>query len=119
MLPPATLALPLRVGPDGRLARGAPADELARLFRVMVATSARAWPPAPGFGLAEVVAAAHPPLEDQQGIADALNAALRGLGVRWARVAYVHTVPAEYGERSFRVALELEGGGVAHAELGA
>ena len=119
MLPPATLALPFRVGADGRLARGAPADELARLFRVMVATSERAWPHAPWFGLAEVVAAANPQLEDQQGIADALNRALQGLGVRWARVAYVRSVPAEYGERSFTVALELEGGTVTHAELGA
>jgi hypothetical protein len=117
VLPAAVLSLPLRVDRDGRLARGAPADELARLFRVMAATQASAWPHAPWFGLAEVFAAANVQLEDQQGIADALNRALAGLGVRWATVAYVHTVPAGYGERAFRVALQLEGGGVSHSDL--
>ena len=112
------IALPLRVGNDGRLARGEPVGELVRLFRVMVATSARAWPHAPWFGLAEVFAAANVELEDQQGLADALNQALRALGVEWARVAYVHTVPgADYGERNFQIALETEGRSVVHASL--
>ncbi|HEY0779399.1 MAG TPA: hypothetical protein VGD56_15640, partial [Gemmatirosa sp.] len=105
--PPASmLALPLRVGADGRLARGAPVDELVRLFRVMAATSARAWPHAPWFGLAEVFAAANVELQDQQGLADALNRALAGLGVGWAHVAHVQSVPGGYGERAFRIALE-------------
>lgn len=118
MLPAATIALPLRVGPDGRLARGDPAGELVRLFRVMVATSTRAWPHAPWFGLAEVFAGANIQLEDQQGLADALNRALAGLGVGWARVAYVRTVPgAAYGQRTFRIALEAEGRPVVHADL--
>jgi hypothetical protein len=115
--PPAVLALPFRVGPDGRLARAAPAEALLSLFRAMAATSSRAWPHAPWFGLQEAFAAANVQLEDQQGIADALNRALAGLGVGWARVAFVHTVPgAAYGERAFRVALELEGA-AAYADL--
>lgn len=117
MLPATTIAIPLRVGPDGRLARGDPAGELVRLFRVMAATSTRGWPHAPWFGLAEAFAAANVELEDQQGLADALNRALAGLGVAWARVAYVSSVPAGYGERTFRIALELEGGEVRHTEL--
>jgi hypothetical protein len=116
--PPAVLALPFRVERDGRLARSAPAEALVRLFRAMAATSARAWPHAPWFGLEEAFAAANPQLEDQQGLADALNRALAGLGVRWARVASVRTVPgAAYGERAFRVALEVEGAPVTHADL--
>lgn len=108
MLPASLVALPLRVGPDGRL---------ARRFRVMVATSARAWPHAPWFDPTEVVAEANPQLEDWQGVADARNRALDGLGVQWATVPYVRSVPAPYGERTFRVALALEGGRVPHAAL--
>lgn len=119
MLPASVIALPFRVGPDGRLARGEPAEEVVRLFRVMAATQRSAWAHAPWFGLQEAFAGANVQLEDQQGIADALNEALAGLGVRWARVAYVHSVPAEYGERSFHIALELEDGRVAHVDLAA
>ena len=115
--PTAVLALPLRVEADGRLARSAPADALVRLFRSMAATTARAWPHAPWFGLEEAFAAANPQLEDQQGLADALNRGLAGLGVGWARVASVRTVAAAHGERAFRIALEVEGGTVTHAEL--
>jgi hypothetical protein len=116
--PPAVVSLPLRVGPDGRLERASPAEALMRLFRAMAATSEHAWPHAPWFGLAEVFAAANPQLHDQQGIADALNRGLAGLGVRWARVAYVHAGPgAAYGERDFRIALELAGGQVVHDGL--
>jgi hypothetical protein len=115
--PAAVLALPFRVDADGRLARSAPADALVRLFRAMAATTAGAWPHAPWFGLAEAFAAANPQLEDQQGLADALNRGLAGLGVGWARVASVRTVPSGYGERAFRIALEVEGGAVTHAEL--
>lgn len=118
MLPPAVIALPLRVGSDGRLARGAPVDELVRLFRVIAATRPTAFPHAPWFGLADEFAGANVQLHDQQGLADALNRALAGLGVDWARVVYVHSVPTEYGERAFRVALEIEGEGtVRHADL--
>lgn len=115
--PPAVVSLPLRVGPDGRLERAAPAEALMRLFRAMAATSTNAWPHAPWFGLAEVFAAANPQLHDQQGIADALNQGLAGLGVGWARVVYVHSVAAPYGERGFQIALELAGGQVVHEAL--
>lgn len=116
--PPAVVALPLRVGPDGRFARSEPREALTRLVRVMAATPARAWPHAPWFGLQEVFAAAPVHLTEQEGLADALNVAFAGLGVRWARVAYVHTLRADaYGERTFRIGLEVEGGRVVHEEL--
>lgn len=118
MLPPSVIALPLRVGQDGRLARGEPVAELVRLFRVMAATRPNAFPHAPWFGLADEFAGANVELQDQQGLADALNRGLQGLGVGWARVAYVHSVPAGYGERSFRIALEVDGEeSVRHADL--
>ncbi len=118
MLPPETIAIPLRVGADGRLARGEPVAELVRLFRAMAATRPNAFPHAPWFGLADEFAGANIELHDQQGIADALNRALAGLGVGWARVAYVHSVPAGYGERAFRIALEIDGDDVVrHADL--
>lgn len=116
--PSAVLAIPLRVGPDGRLERTTPTDALMQLFRAMASTHPEAWPHARWFGLAEVFTKANVQLEDQQGIADALNHALAGLGVGWARVAHVQSVPAGgYGERSFRIALELAGGRIVHEPL--
>lgn len=116
--PSAVVSIPLRVGPDGRLERAAPAEALMRLFRAMAATSPLAWPHAPWFGLADVFAGANVQLQDQQAVADALNLALRELGVRWARVASVQSAPgAAYGERAFVLALELAGGQVVHHGL--
>lgn len=110
-----TLSLPLRVEPDGRFARADAVDSLVQLFKVMAATPAGSWGHAPWFGLQEVFAAANPLLQDQQPLADALNAALRGLEVRWARVHSVTTAPAlSPGERNFRIALQLEDGRVEH-----
>lgn len=117
-VPSSVVALPLRVAADGRLERASPAESLMRLFRAMAATRPAAWPHAPWFGLADVFAAANPQLHDQQGIADALNQALDGLGVGWARVAHVHAGPgAEYGAKDFVIALELAGGQVVHEAI--
>ena len=116
--PGAGVGLPLRVGADGRLARGEPRETLVRMIRVMAATPAATWPHAPWFGLQEVFASARLQLAEQEGIADALNAAFRALGVRWARVAYVHTVGGDaYGERTFRIGLEVEGGRIVHDDV--
>ncbi|MBB4637820.1 hypothetical protein [Longimicrobium terrae] len=113
-----TLLLPLRVEPDGQLARGDAVDSLVQLFKVMAATPAGSWGHARWFGLQEVFAAANPLLHDQQALADALNAALRGLEVRWARVHSVTTAPDRaQGERHFRITLMIEGGRVEHTRI--
>lgn len=111
-----TLSLPLRVMPDGQLARAEdPVESLVQLFRVMAATPAGSWPHARWFGLQEVFAKANPLLLDQQPIADALNKALAGLEVRWARVHSVTTARDDRaldhgtGERHFRIALLVDG----------
>ena len=110
-----TLSLPLRVMPDGQLDRAeSPVDSLVQLFRVMAATPAGSWPHARWFGLQEVFAKANPLLLDQQPIADALNRALAGLEVRWARVHSVTTARDRVqehgtGERHFRIALLVDG----------
>jgi hypothetical protein len=113
------IGLPLRVGRDGQLARSTPHDALVRLFGAMAATSRTAWPHAPWFGLAEVLAEANVQLEDHPALADALNAALAGLGVTWTRVERVHTAPAAHGQRAFHIVLVSAEGQAVHAELAA
>jgi hypothetical protein len=109
-----TLALPLRVTPDGQLERADAADTLLALVRAMVAAS-----PGGGtrFGVHEVFRSANPALYDQQGLADALNEGLAELGIDWARVASVHTVPAERWERGFAVTLRIDGEQVVHGSV--
>ena len=111
------IGLPLRVERDGRLGRSDPYEALVRLFRAMAATSRAAWPHAPWFGLAEALAETNVQLEDHPALADALNAALAGLGVTWARVDRVHTAPAAHGERAFHLVLVNAEGRAAHAAL--
>ncbi len=111
-----TLALPLRVNAAGELERAAPADTLLALVRAMVAAS-----PAAGtrFGVHEAFRRANPALHDQQGLADALNEGLAELGIDWARVASVHTVPAHPWERSFAVTLRIDGEQPVHGTVSA
>ena len=112
------VSLPLRVNADGQLERANPRDVLLGLFRVMAATPAGSWKHAPWFGLQQLFAEANMLLEDQQGIADAMNRALTELGVTRARVLSVTTAPRqEYGGRSFRIALAVEGWQTMHEEL--
>lgn len=102
---PRTLALPLRVTPDGQLARAEGADSLLRLIQAMVATTRGNWPHAPWFGLHERFLAVNADVEDHAVLADALNEALKHLGVHWATVQGVRSVRAAYGERRFNVTL--------------
>ena len=104
-----TLALPLRITPEGQFARTDGADALLRLIQAMVATTAGSWPHAPWFGLHERVLSLNPDVEDQASLADAMNDALRRLGVDWARVQHVRSVrgAAGWGERRFDVSLLL------------
>lgn len=114
-MPEAAVALPLRVGRDGRLVRSDPREALVALIRVMASTPRSAWSHAPWFGLQEVFAAAHPATEEQPAVAEALNAAFVGLGVRWARVLRVTSsgpydvAAAAARERPFGIVLETDG----------
>lgn len=113
-----TLTLPLRIGPDGRLARGNPLESLLALIHVMAATPAGSWAHARWFGLQEVFAGANPLLHDQQQIADALNRALVGLEITWMRVQSVTTMPKPQGnERRFHVTLAVADGKIEHAHI--
>lgn len=100
--------LPFRIDPDGRLARVGRASGLVELFRAMAATPAAAWKHAPWFGLEEVFLEADMRLEDQQGVADVLNHALKELGVSWATVVSVRRPEtADAGERTFAITLDV------------
>jgi hypothetical protein len=110
-----TLALPLRVNPDGQLQRADAEDTLMALIQAMVAAS-----PAAGshFGVHESFRRANLALQDQPRLADALNEALDELGVDWARVLGVHTdAGAEPWERRFRVTLRVDGARAVHGTL--
>jgi hypothetical protein len=102
-----TLALPFRVTPEGQLARSDGASAVLRLIQAMVATTASSWPHARWFGLHERFLSVNADVEDQAGLADALNEALQRLGVPWARVQHVRSVRggAAYGERRFDISL--------------
>ena len=100
------LALPLCITPDGQFARATGTDAVLGLIRAMVATTSGNWPHAPWFGLHERFLSVNADVEDQASLTDALNEALRQLGVTWARVQQVRSVRgAAYGERRFDVTL--------------
>ncbi|MCA9739743.1 MAG: hypothetical protein R3E98_02410 [Gemmatimonadota bacterium] len=113
------LAFPLRVGPDGRLARTDRVDALLGLVRVMAATSARVWTHAPWFGLHETFGEANPALEDHPRLADALNRALEELKIGWARVDSVRLeTRGRFAEtRHFDVTLRLDDGDFRHGRV--
>lgn len=120
MVPGRGIMLPLRVGADGRLVRGDRVEALLALFRAMAATPGRSWPHAPWFGLREVFSGANPLLQDQHAIAEALNAALRELGITWAHVEAVSssTPHDPVGlERRFELLLRLERQGPTRTSL--
>jgi len=106
-----TVALPIRVDRNGQLARADAVDALLQVIRAMAGTTADVWPHAPWFGLYEQFAEANLGLEDQQGLADALNVALERLDISWATVHAVKTARQRgLGERRFEITLLVEGG---------
>lgn len=106
-----TIALPIRVDRNGQLARADAVDALLALIRAMAGTTATVWPHAPWFGLYEQFAEANLGLEDQQGLADALNVAFERLGIGWAKVHAVKTSrERRLGERRFDITMLVEGG---------
>jgi hypothetical protein len=84
-----TLALPLRVRPDGRLQKTDPVTSVLSVIRAMAASPASTWAHAPWFGLQEHFASVNPRLENHPALADALNRGLAELGVGWIRVTEV------------------------------
>jgi hypothetical protein len=108
MAPARTIGLPVRISADGQLERSDGAEAVLRLIQAMVATTAGSWPHARWFGLHERFVAINADVEDQAGLADAMNGALGRLGVDWARVRQVRSVRgAAYGERRFDVILQV------------
>jgi hypothetical protein len=104
------LALPIRVGPDGRLGRGEGDEVLVEFIGVLAATTAGTWPHAPWLGLHELFARANLGLREQPAIADAIDLAFRQLGVSDVVVQSVRTAPQrDLGERRFEVTLLRSG----------
>ena len=107
-MPVRTIGLPLRVTADGQLERSDGATAVLRLIQAMVSTTAGSWPHARWFGLHERFLAINADVEDQAGLADAMNDALARLGVDWARVRQVRSVRgAADGERRVAVTQAL------------
>ena len=115
------LALPLRVGPDGRLARTDAVAALDSLLYAMASSPKASGTNMPWFGLKEVFEAANPEREDQHGVQEALNHALAQLGVTWATVKAVRT--PRFGQeqapgiRNFGITLDVAGRGVVHLSV--
>ncbi|HEX2095266.1 MAG TPA: hypothetical protein VHG28_22915 [Longimicrobiaceae bacterium] len=115
-----SLALPLRIGADGRLERTDPVSSLMAVIRAMAASPAATWQHAPWFGLQEVFEGANLALEQQPVLADALNRALTGLGITWAQVESVTAARDRApGERRFDITLVMVGGRPVHRSLSA
>lgn len=100
-------ALPLAVTADGKLVQQDRFEAVLGIVRVMAGTSARAWPHAPWFGLLEAFTeAARRDRQDHEGLKDALNHALRQLGVTDYQVQSLVTGPVSAGgHRTFRLTL--------------
>ncbi len=113
-----TLALPLRVGADGRLERTDPVNSLLAVIQAMAGSPAASWRHAPWFGLQEVFEGANLALEQQPGLADAINRALAGLGVTWARVdSVIAPRNRAQGAPRFDITLVLVDGQTVHRSL--
>jgi hypothetical protein len=116
-----TLALPLAVRPDGRLARTDAVAALLSVIRAMAAAPASSWAHAPWFGLQEAFGNPSLQREDQHDIQTKLNLALRELGVTWATVVSVNLPEEERrperSARRFDIALQLAEGNVVHRSL--
>jgi len=100
-------AFPIRVAPDGTLAQGEAFDGVLAMIRVMAGTSTRAWPHAPWFGLYEsFIEAAQRDRQDHEGLKDAINNALKRLGVTDYLVQALATGAfAPDGRRQFRITM--------------
>lgn len=113
------LALPLRIGANGQFVRTDATSALLQLIAVIVQTTPGTWPHAPWFGLQPMWESANSQVEEHPVLADALNAALRNLGIDWASVASVRAAaPDGSGARQFDITLRTSTGAVAHGRVG-
>lgn len=104
-------ALPLSVQPDGRLAQIDAFDAVIGLVGVMAGTTSTTWPHAPWFGLLEAFTeAARRERQDHENLRDAINLALRNLGVERVKVQSVTTGAIDGGRRAFQLTLIDETG---------
>ena len=114
-----SIALPLRITPDGQLERGDDTDQVLRIIQAMAATTSTQWPHAPWFGLYEQFVNANMALQEQPLLADSVNAALTQLGVDWARVTRIGTPGSAtgQGDRQFDITLQVDGDRSVHGTV--
>jgi len=100
-------AFPIRVAPDGTLVQGELFDGVLAIIRVMAGTSTKGWPHAPWFGLYEsFIEAANRDRQDHEGLKDAVNNALKRLGISEYAVQALATGGfAPDGRRVFRLTM--------------
>jgi hypothetical protein len=99
-------ALPLSVQSDGRLAQVDQFDAVIDLVGVMAGTTSTTWPHAPWFGLLDAFTeASRRERQDHETLRDAINLALRHLGVDQIKVQSVTTGAIEGGRRAFQMTL--------------
>jgi hypothetical protein len=112
-------AHPLHVTPDGRLAQQDRFAALLGMLQVMAGTSTRVWPHAPWFGLFEAFSeAARRDRQDHEGLKDAINHALRQLGVADFEVQSLSTgAPTFDGKREFRLSVRDPEGRIVFGEF--
>ena len=105
-------ALPFRVTPEGKLEQQDGFDAVLELIRAMAGTTATNWPHAPWFGLLELFAeAANRDRQDQESLKDAINVALKNLGVvEWTVQSVVTGRVGGTGQRRFKLTIEDRAG---------
>ena len=100
-------ALPLRVTSDGKLAQQDSFDAVLGVIRIMAGTTATSLPHARWFGLFELFhEASRREKQDHENLKDAINAALRELGVAEFQVQSVTTGAIDgTGRRGFQMTM--------------
>ncbi|MBX3145449.1 MAG: hypothetical protein KF785_01655 [Gemmatimonadales bacterium] len=113
-------ALPLRIDATGSLVRQDDFDAVLGLISAMAGTTSTTWPHARWFGLFEAFTdAGRRQQQDHETLKDAINLALRELGVEQFRVQSVTTVRSDhgFGHRHFRITMTDALGRSRFAEL--
>ena len=98
--------MPLAFAPDGQLNRADLADSVAELIGIMASTSEHFWSHAPWFGLLEQFESTRADVQEHPRLADAINLALRELGVDSLTVTTVRNAPSSFGERRFDLLMQ-------------
>ncbi|MHB1328306.1 MAG: hypothetical protein ACYC2K_08905 [Gemmatimonadales bacterium] len=115
-------ALPLRIDATGSLIRQDDFDAVVGVIGQMAGTTSTTWPHAKWFGLFEAFSeAGRRQQQDHESLKDAINLALRELGVQRYRVQAVSTVRSDqgFGHRHFRITMVDADGRSRFAELDA